>query len=103
MCPAALAVGLATAGALCAGTQKKAIGTVKFAQPDPGMRFAWLRGNAMNTFLILALVAAALTLVIGLAVFLGERGFRIDLRHGERRCDPRRVGGRRERDVLSAR
>lgn len=54
----------------------------------------------MNFFLILALVVAALNLVIGLAAFLGERGFTIDLRRGPRRRDDRRFGGRRSQDAL---
>lgn len=54
----------------------------------------------MSFFLILAIFAAILNVAIGLAVFLGERGFSIDLRRGPRRADRRRFGGRRERDAL---
>lgn len=54
----------------------------------------------MNFFLILAIVAAALNVIIGLAAFLGERGFSIDLRRGPRRRDDRRFGGRRSQDAL---
>jgi len=54
----------------------------------------------MSFFLILAIAAAILNLAIGLAVFLGERGFSFDLRRGPRRADRRRFGGRRDRDAL---
>jgi hypothetical protein len=54
----------------------------------------------MSFFLILAIVAAVLNLAIGIAVFVGERGFSFDLRRGPRRADRRRFGGRRERDAL---
>ena len=56
----------------------------------------------MNFFLILAVVAGVLNLVIGLAAFVGQRGFTVDLRHGPRRSDRRRSGGRREHDALAA-
>jgi hypothetical protein len=54
----------------------------------------------MSIFLIVAIVAAILNVAIGLAVFLGERGFSIDLRRGPRRSDRRRFGGRRHQDAL---
>lgn len=56
----------------------------------------------MNLFLILAVVAGVLNLVIGLAAFVGQRGFTVDLRHGPRRSDRRRSGGRREHDAVAA-
>lgn len=55
----------------------------------------------MNVFLVLAIVAAALNVLLGLLAFFGERGFTIDLRRGPRRRDDRRFGGRREQDMLA--
>ncbi|MBK8237432.1 MAG: hypothetical protein IPK74_17960 [Deltaproteobacteria bacterium] len=55
----------------------------------------------MNVFFVIAIVAALLNLAIGIASFVGERGFSFDLRRGPRRRDGRRRGGRRAADLAA--
>lgn len=58
----------------------------------------------MNPLSIIALIAAAFSLVIGFATILGEAGYSFDLRRrrSRRRSRDGRIGGRREEDRLTA-